>query len=362
MIDTIKISVDVCDELLEVVKSQSVETKRINHVENSTGLNYYNCPIFLPSYWRGVNIFHDYYKKKLYFELSLPKFIYNHNIKMITAEEAMQACVDLYKIFTEKLGHFPKVDQWEVTRIDYCYSWACKTREDVLSLFGVLRTYDYPRKKGLNFGTSIYASSQLSTVKFYLKGDEFRKHDYSAIKKFNYPLAQHLYSVSSNILRFEIELRKRQLSQEFAKNRIDVYTVFDTKNIIRILNKYLGKFTGTRDMNISNNNEIYKRLLKYCKTDTKAIQLFEFFKLLHSPILEDREFLKSSYHRSTIYRKKKELNNAGVGLPINDNLFPEDFELTIPSKNNVNKYLISCDSASDATQEKEVGLLTNSPT
>jgi II/X family phage/plasmid replication protein len=347
MIDTVKFSIIVNNEILENIKSQSYEIKKTNNLDNSPQFNFFNCPVDLPSYHRGINIFHDIYKEnKIFIELSLPKFLMGNNIYMITPEQATSACESLRKILIDKFGAFPQVKNWLVTRLDLCYSWQLENEDAVISLLGIIRTFSYPRKKSIDFRTSIYSHSEASTVKFYHKGTEFKQHDYKPISKIHLPTAFELLHLSNNLLRFEIELRKKQLVKEFDNVELCVYNLFEEKTIIKILNKYFNKQMNGNNTALTTNIDNYKKLINFCNTSSEAVHLYEFYKLLHSPIKEDREFLKHSYSKATFYRKKALLKLSKVGLSTPDTNL-QKFQFSIPSRHAVN-YLKPADGASRA--------------
>ena len=343
MYDTVKFKIPVSSDLKEKIRKKSQEIKRYNHISNNLELNYFQTNITLPSYYRGVNIFHsDLYDDFVFIELSFPKFVYSHNLLMIDSEVMISSITRLYTILTHEYGIFTKPHFWEVIRLDLCYNWYLPNYESAKSLLGQLRTFNYPRKKKLNYESSIYTWAGHSTVKIYLKYDEFRANDFRALRKVDEAKAHELLHLSKNILRFEVELRKKQLVKEFDTKYLNPYTLFKDKNIINILNKYFNTFMNFRNTEIHSNLDIYRQLIKKSKSTTEANHLFQFYKLLHSPIEEDREFLKSTTHRTTIYRKKKKLREYGIGLQVEDTSL-SNFHFAIPSNNNSNNYLMHVD-------------------
>jgi len=346
MIDTIKIKVKVSEKTLTKIKSLSSEVNKLNHFDDSKAFNYFTCNVHLPSYFRGVNIFHDSYKDNVvFFELSIPKFLYGHNLYMVNATDTIKALNDLRSIFVSAFDDFPSVDIWEVTRIDLCYNWSLGTYGHANSLLGIIRSFEYPRRKSWNYPSSIYSHSQISTVKWYLKFDEFRAHDLRYIRKYSMDEAERLLRLSADILRFEVELRSRAIKEEFDKVKPLVHNILKEDKILYILNKFFARSMNQQSTVISSNYDNYLRLLRYSKSPTKAIQLYQVYRLLHSDIKEDRDFLIKTYSRMTIYRYKKAFQKSGVGLSSADSF--KNFSFTIPSKNTPH-YLIPSDRASDS--------------
>jgi len=346
MIDTVRFSVECDTSLIKKIKQFSQEVKKHDHSLGEDGYNYFTCPVFLPSYFRGVNIFHDFHKEsKIFFELSLPKFVYGHNIFLLSISEAKEAIGELRKIFVDKFGTFPEVETWLINRIDLCYAWDCETPENALSLLDFARSRGYPRKKRADYQTSIYASSQLSTVKFYIKGAEFKKHDYGYLKKSDLSRAKQLLSLSNNIFRFEVELRKKGLDSEFGKGSHTVDSLIKDDIIQGLLTKYFTKSMSNLPTTFEQNQSVYKKLLHFTGSPRKAIKLFEFYKMLNSPLSEERNFLKMSYGESTIYRKKAQLREAMIGFVPESDYF-HNFQFEIPSKNQIKNYLVAVDGVS----------------
>lgn len=344
MIDTIKVKVEVPDETMKNIKRCSVQTTRKDHVLGSNTLNYFNTHIDLPSYTRGVNIFHDAYKENtIFFEFSIPKITYNHNIMLVDIPQAIQTLYNLHDVFTKKFGKFPDPKTWDIIRLDLCYAWKLKTPDHAKSLIKILQTYQYPRKKNSNYETSVYAWSRLSTVKFYLKRDEFRANDFNILRReVSEEYAHELLNMSESVLRYEVELRRQQLKREYKSSILTYENVFSEAKIIAILQKYFSKFMSYQNTGITTDNDNYKKLIKYTRSSAEAVQLLAFYKLLHSASPNDREFIKTNYSRTTIYRKKLLIKKVGLGLvPENNELAYFDF--SIPSKFNVNAYLVPVD-------------------
>jgi len=262
MIDTIKFRVSVDQNILTKFKKSAFEVKKTDNNLGSNQFNYFTRTVNIPSYSRGINIFHDVYTNNLLFELSLPKFYYGHNLLMINSSEAMRIVVNLWKVLKKEFGDFPSYELWLVTRIDLCYSWYLEHEKSVESLLGIIRTRNYPRKKRADYASSVYASSEYSTIKFYKKGEEFEKHDYKSLRRTNPSRATELFSLSKHILRFEVELRIRKLRKEFDTRVPTVYNIFVDDKIIKILNKYFANFMNNTTLsyneNIYKNSPVYK--------------------------------------------------------------------------------------------------------
>lgn len=91
--------------------------------------------------------------------------------------------------------------------------------------------------------------------------------------------------------------------------------------------------TKNLDKSVINDREALKRLKKVY-LNRKALRLFMFYKLDTSPKINDRAILKNNYNPSTIWRNRKNIANAKVGLPNHSKSL--SFDLEIPSKLVVN--------------------------
>jgi hypothetical protein len=354
-IDTVKFVVTVDDELFKIIKKDSLETKQHDHRLGVTKLNYFNSKVHIPSYFRGIIVYIDNYKDNtVFFETSLPKLLFNNNLRLITIPEAIFACEYLRNIFIENYGTFPNIYDWRINRMDLCYAWYLENQEHVIMLNNLLSPYIRTRKK-LKFypGESIYASSELGATKFYNKLLEYKKHDFKDLQKINLEYAYQLLLLSENIYRFEIELRRRQLKKEFDTGILSIENLFKEGTITKILSQ---SFSNTVDnkINFSSNLDNYKKLINMYGS-TRAAQLHTFYKDYYSSDPDDRAFLETQYSRMTIYRNRMAIKKAGLGIKINDNsLSYLDFK--IPSKNNVNNYLQPLDLPQGKSINKVVGV------
>jgi len=237
----------------------------------------------------------------------------------------------LSKLFVELhdfFGDFPYLDSWEIMRLDVCYAWKYKSRDDVLKVLDLLKKYGVSRKKTAKYDTSIHQVGSWSTIKFYQKGDEFKNHDFRFLcDTGHYDLACILKDYSTGVLRFEVGLRKPQL--QYITEKIKIYNKDLTKKLVRrILQSNLKKFLKGMNGKVLNSQQVYLKLVnKY--GIRKARNLLNFYLLFNSSVPVLYESFVSVRKASTIRGYFHDLRLADIGLPIIDSL--RDYDLRIPS-------------------------------
>lgn len=163
----------------------------------------------------------DHYKPDdtfLTVELSLPKFTYGHNIRLLYGW--VDALKDLKRQLQENLHcRFPDVMQWQLRRLDPCYMWQCPSQRTAQGLIDSLKRLRYPRKSPTIQETSIFFKGNTYSVKMYLKLPEFRVHDMKELLKGKALLEwiECLEGKATGVIRFEATLRQKFLSRKGIK-------------------------------------------------------------------------------------------------------------------------------------------------
>ena len=109
------------------------------------------------------------------------------------------------------------------------------------AILDVLKSFDVSRKRNIIHRSSIMEQGSTYSMKFYLKFDEYKVHDFANLRKKDLNFAYDVLSYSSGVLRFEVTLRKKQLEYEFKKKRInfEYRTKYNHNDAVFRLYKYL---------------------------------------------------------------------------------------------------------------------------
>lgn len=220
-----------------------------------------------PSYHRNVNwdISESFIANKTFvvLELSLPKYFYGHNVRLLYN---FFNVLKLLKNEVEKQLHcrFIDVSQWVLFRVDFCYAWNLGTYNNAKAVLESVKPLHYPRKKKHVYDTGISFVSRESSLKFYLKHPDFRKHDLQALIKAGVPLEwiQHWEDLSKPVLRFEVTLRRQYLK------RVGINTVSDLmKPHIKLqltgewhddeYEQYVGVAIALNSLKVDDNTNVY---------------------------------------------------------------------------------------------------------
>lgn len=151
-------------------------------------------------------------------EFSLPKFWYGHNIHLLhkpiePLERFKQLLERQLKLTRLKL---PVVKDWLLKRADICYSWRCPNQQIAQAILDSLKHLHYPRKKPHIFDSGIMFAGRTYSVKFYLKFQDFRRHDMPTLLKDGASLewVNYLEQKSQGVLRYEATLRSQYLKEK----------------------------------------------------------------------------------------------------------------------------------------------------
>jgi hypothetical protein len=223
-----------------------------------------------PSYHRNINwdISENFTPGKTFviLELSLPKYYYGHNIRLLYQ---FYDVLKLLKNEVEKQLHcrFVSVNEWFIFRVDFCYAWNLGTYENAKAALESIKPLHYPRKQRHIYDTGILYSSRESSLKFYLKWPDFRKHDLQALVKANVPLdwVEHWENLSKPVLRCETTLRRQYLK----RNKINTVNDLIRPSISFQLNGewdkdeyaiYVGIKIALNNNNVNSNVNVYNNV------------------------------------------------------------------------------------------------------
>lgn len=335
MIDTIKFLIPIDDnEALESIKKQLTRTRRENIHTNELKFEYFTEEVEVGSYERTARIYLKQDNPKgLFVEFSLPKQYYDNNVEMIHAYD-IEYILDNFKndicqFFQE---YIPHIEKWVIYRLDLCYNWTFESEQKCQSLMNFIQRIDFPKKKKFVYDTSVMYKGTAYTIKFYLKGAEFKKHDYKAIFEKDKDKADLLLGWAQKILRFEVEFKKGYLSNLFPHEKVLVSHLIYDKIIEDILKKYLDlvfRYIDKENMKYENVRQLIDNNFK----PAKALKLYQFYKGFYFEP-DEKYHIKKGLNPSTIWRHKRDLKNIGVSFEekLGDSNFVAIKELLIPSE------------------------------
>lgn len=334
MIDTIAWRVILTQQQADMILKRSKEYSEFDHETNTTNFRILKDNLHIGSYDSNITIkcFEDL---RASVEFSLPKQHFGNNVELLYPSQLEQALGGVYARLVDHFGDFPHYRDWFLQRLDLCYGWKYASQAFAKEALNVLKTFDYSRKSKYLYPESVMWRGKTSSIKFYLKQNEYLKHDYKKLIKLGQDdFAKRILVVSEGVLRFEITFRKPAIDYLFKNKHVTYKDILSKEFLERILGEYLGNLTMNLDKVVIDDKEALRRL-KQAYPLQKAMRLFSFFKLYNSPKLNYRQIFKDHYNSSTIWRNKRDIANAKVGLP-NDKSIPS-FELNIPSDLVVNK-------------------------
>lgn len=309
MIDTIKFKILVPQNLLIHIEGRSTEYKGYDHKNERVTYQIFKAQIPVGSFEYKISIFLD--SDGFFVELSIPKYLHDHNILLLPCEDIIGAFntlrMELQRFFKCVL---PVVDEWQLYRVDFCYAWKFYDDTTALRVIEYLKNRQYKRKKLATYESSAMFVGTESSAKFYMKGPEVYRHDFKRIKLRDIDYASNLLDLARGVVRFEVTYRRRKIEREFG-GRILFEVLFSRDNIYNILQKELYNILGTAHTSM-NTAEAFDRFRQY--PATKALKLYFFYRALLSPDPTDKLALKQIPY-STRQRYKAIINKLHLGIP-----------------------------------------------
>lgn len=311
MIDTIKLLIPLDSALVEKLKNNLTRFRKEDLKSGKIEFEFFTANIELGSYHRIIMIKSTDNPQGLFVEFSMPKYEKGNNVEMIHPNNLIIIMEKLYIEICRYMNYeLPHFSMWPVYRLDVCYNWILKDIDEAKQALSFIKRLDYPRKTRFEYETSIMYKGSSYTIKFYLKGPEFRKNDY---KKLPIEIASELQNWANKILRFEVNLKRTHLQELLGYDKVFIEHITNEETILEILIHYLKRvffYVNTKTMEDS---EIEAVLFdKFTKQ--KATRLFSFHKEYYGdgPIKE--MYKRGGLNRTTIYRYKKDLKLAGIGF------------------------------------------------
>ncbi len=299
MIDTIRLRTKLlkpCDNerflQISAIKENNIKYKIFKDQIN-VGSFSYNINIFINS----LNF--------LFIEFSLPKLLYGNNLELAFFSDLLPALRKIEKTLSDYLS-LKDCTVWEVMRLDMCKYIKSDNPYRDIHMFQML---DYPRQKKYIYDTSVMFVGRSYSSKFYIKEDEYFKHDFKKISKHNPSLAYNVLELSKGKIRFETGYRSQALKQILDLQCVTVQDILDKELDLRQhFYKIYTKLYGDIDPKRMEQNSLLELLQQQYKP-TRALQLYQFYVLYYSDDF-NKKIVKENYSRSQIYRNLKAIKRA----------------------------------------------------
>ncbi len=220
MIDTIKLAIPVTKSQQRKLQHLSSLTKVWRWVQfhPDEGLAVRRHPGIVitdgESYHRELRWdVNDGSQPRFYLEFSVPKFWQGHNIYLLY--DWVAPLNHLRKLIQNQCSvKLPRVEQWELCRLDLCYAWAFPSQPDLDAYFENLRGIRMPYKRDPVWRKdSVFFPGTTYSAKLYKKLPEFKAHDRPALLKDGMCLewVNYLEDIATGVLRFECVFRRQWL-------------------------------------------------------------------------------------------------------------------------------------------------------
>jgi len=234
-----------------------LQHQRFIHYHNDTGTNIVTSYShkFVASHHYEIAYKIDYTKDCIDFNISIPKYMFGHNLKMCVkhktdrdynytqGHDIKHNLKDSYSVLMRFVNQFNlkylNVDRAHILlkRIDLCFNrfFTDKVAKSQYLFYLKGRSPKYTRSTSNNpmYKTGIYRSSRYHTCKIYDKGIEFAKHDKKKLVKLQN--TDELQAIANKILRYEVEFKdsffKRFVALELKKEASSSYLRYVKNNV-----------------------------------------------------------------------------------------------------------------------------------
>lgn len=273
--------------------------------------------------------------------VSLCKLVYGENVHMLY--NLVAACEVLRWRLVRDFGlddlSVSPVTDWTLSRLDLCYSYrvGAQAARRWLAWCGA---HSMGRKSTLVYPNSVYYTGTSYTLKWYLKGPEFRRHDAIALVRGGRgpDKVRDLATIADDVLRLEVMVRARGLREWFHKREVKVTDVTADKMIER-LRFYIGKWALGMEAEVWTLEEGLARIADFYGPkvggENTVMRVSGFYSLLQTVGQTRTKEMMS--HRTYYYYVAK-LRAASVALPGVDDI-PDGlvgFRVEVPSALAVN--------------------------
>lgn len=343
MIDTIKFFIPISNyHDLIYLRTSFTQFKKEDLSNGKIQFEFYTQNVELGSFSRSIAIRMCDNPQGFFLEYSLPKYAKGNNVEMIYAHSVYYLVEELFIELNKKIKYkFPHFSKWEIYKLDICYNWYLENELQAKNCMSFIQRIDYPRKQKYVYDTSVMYKGVSYTIKFYLKGAEFYKHDFKALENNR---AIEIYEHAKKILRFEVSLKRQQVKDLFGYNKVCIFHIINDDLILEFLKYYLeDKVFKYINKKSSTDFEVEKILFSNFSM-RKATMLYMFYKNYYFDTSIRQKIINGGLSRKTIWTYKTDLKKVGIGFDFSDDNINESVldQLVIPSKNSKFDLNISC--------------------
>lgn len=194
--------------------------------------------------YKNVHLQYLSYCRCLMLKVSVTKFLYGANFKVLNASDIDKFCFEinyiLKQIFNKLNNNYRYSDlidilEWKLNRLDLVSNFTCNDDYDKKINLDIFKESKYPYLKKAIYTTSIHDGNKSVRLNFYDKNTQVKtKYDDSIL------------SLDDNLLRCEIQIKKGRINSLVRKGHLpgkqlkDVFYNIDKLNLI--YTDYLRKF------------------------------------------------------------------------------------------------------------------------
>ncbi|RNB92945.1 hypothetical protein EDM60_23935 [Brevibacillus parabrevis] len=247
--------------------------------------------------------------RRLLVEVSIPKYLYGNNVRMIKDSDIPIFFRKLNNHLWEAFYLLPRHDSayWTVTRMDVCWNFQVGGAvREYIDVFGQIHVPKYTTRVYGDRETVEWMNKSIR-MSFYDKEREVLARNAS----------KEIVEAANGMLRFECNIRNSRLLKKFSANRWAGELLCE-KVAKQILATYLQKIGVDKVFQTSNKLEQADQLIDAYGI-VKAEQLMGFI-LLND--LYGQEFVRKSYTPSTLTRRMDDLKKVGIAPFFSDKELP----------------------------------------
>lgn len=299
------------------------------------------------SWCRDITCCIDEYGHRIFIELSLPKFFNGQNVDLLYNYRCgiIDFITYIYQFFRVSPPDEQKIRDIEVSRIDFCYYYKFQSQIHALDFIRSFKYWSQHKRKRVHYyDTSVMFVGASYTLKFYMKYDEFQKHDKKEIikniaslmdlkddelksddikkdlKEYT-DMISYCDAFSTGMVRSEFTVRKKKLNYD------GIYTIgnlFDL-DLIVYYESLLQKM-GVLKMGHTGKNDTFNKL----KHDKKLIQYVALVQTF------GKEKVSEIYERTVVYKYEKML--AQLNIQLNDFDLLKEVDLSVREDDKIRVY------------------------
>jgi len=224
-------------------------------------------------------------------EVSLPKLLRGENVSLVYEAELPEAFARLSQFVRDMTGICSDVASWSVSRVDYCYCW--RVNELLPSYLEAVSR--------LNLSRHSRTCVNSSTVAWHCKSNKLQF--YSKFEECKLPIAE-------GVLRFETRINNtRYLCDKVLKTERTAKSLLTNANSATVLNYWLRRLGLHEERSILSREGLVTAML--ARFGVSGFERHYGFLALHD-LGGSRLAARRAYSRSTYYRRRKKLADAGM--------------------------------------------------